>query len=66
MIVADKLYIFVFGNSQCLTSTNALYNDLIQIKKYAFQWKMRFNPDPRKQAQEIIFSTKTFLSFVTF
>ena len=24
----------------------------------AFQWKMRFNPDPKKQAQEVIFSRK--------
>ena len=24
----------------------------------AFQWKLRFNPDPNKQAQEVIFSRK--------
>ena len=23
------------------------------------QWKMNFNPDPRKQAQELLFSRKT-------
>ena len=40
-------------------SANELNNDLYQINKWAFQWKMSFNPDPSKQAQEIIFSRKT-------
>ena len=29
-----------------------------KIKEWAFQWKMSFNPDPSKQAQEIIFTRK--------
>ena len=33
-------------------------NDLKKISKWAFQWKMNFNPDPTKQAQELIFSRK--------
>ena len=41
------------------TSANELNNDLYQINKWAFQWKMSFNPDPSKQVQEIIFSRKT-------
>ena len=41
------------------TSANELNNDLYQINKSDFQWKMSFNPDPSKQAQEIIFSSKT-------
>ena len=41
------------------TSANELNNDLYQINKWAFQWKMSFNPDPSKQAQEIIFNRKT-------
>ena len=28
-------------------------------KWLVFQWKIRFNPDPKKQAQEVIFSRKT-------
>ena len=28
------------------------------IKQWAFQWEMSFNPDPNKQAQEVIFSRK--------
>ena len=27
--------------------------------KYAFQWKMSFNPDPSKQSQEVIYSKRT-------
>ena len=37
----------------------SLNNDLYQIDKWPFQWKMTFNPDPGKQAQEIIFRRKT-------
>ena len=40
-------------------SANELNNDLYQINKWAFQWKMSFNPDPSKQTQEIIFKRKT-------
>ena len=40
------------------TSANELNNDLKKISDWAFQWKMSFNPDPSKQAQEVIFSRK--------
>ena len=30
----------------------------MKISNWAFQWKMIFNPDPNKQAQEVIFSRK--------
>ena len=30
----------------------------MKINNWAFQWKMRFNPDPNKQVQEVIFSRK--------
>ena len=39
-------------------STINLNNDLNKIKNWAIQWKMNFNPDPSKQAQEVIFSRK--------
>ena len=41
-----------------LSSANELNNDLKKISDWAFQWKMSFNPDPSKQAQEVIFSRK--------
>ena len=40
-------------------TANNLNNDLKEINKWAFQWKMNFNPDPTKQTQEAIFSRKT-------
>ena len=40
------------------TTANELNNDLTLINKWAFQWKMCFNPDPTKPAEEIIFSHK--------
>ena len=40
-------------------SVNLLNSDLSKINECALQWKMSFNPDPTKQAQEIIFSRKT-------
>ena len=39
-------------------ATNDLNNDLIKITKWAFQWKMSFNPYISKQAHEVIFSHK--------
>ena len=39
-------------------STKKLNFDLEKISKWAFQWKMQFNPDPNKQASEVIFFSK--------
>ena len=39
-------------------SANNLNDDLNRINNWAFQWKMSFNPDPSKQAQEVLFSCK--------
>ena len=33
-----------------------LSEDLNRIAYWAFKWKMSFNPDPSKQAKEIVFS----------
>ena len=35
-----------------------LNEDLDKINNRAYQWKMSFNPDPSKKAQEVIFSRK--------
>ena len=40
------------------TSANELNKDLQKISEWAYQWKMSFNPDQNKQAQEVIFSRK--------
>ena len=39
-------------------SANVLNNDLLLISKWAFNWKMLFNPDANKPAQEVLFSKK--------
>ena len=41
------------------TSASNLNSDLQKISEWAFKWKMSFNPDPTKQAQEVIFFSKT-------
>ena len=41
------------------TTKNELNNDLVKLNNWTYQWKMSFNPDPNKQAQEVIFSRKT-------
>ena len=50
------------------TTAKELNNDLVKISRWAYQWKMSFNPDPSKQAQEVIFIKKNntiLLSFLT-
>ena len=39
-------------------AANELNNDLVKISRWAYQWKLSFNPDPSKQAKELIFSGK--------
>ena len=41
------------------TTAKELNNDLVKINRWVYKWKMSFNPDPSKQAQEVIFSRKT-------
>ena len=49
----------VFSVVQDITlSAKYLNDDLKKINKWAFQFKISFNPDPNKQAQEVIFSRK--------
>ena len=39
-------------------SVYELNNDMQKISEWAYKWKMSFNPDLNKQAQEVIFSWK--------
>ena len=56
-IFADDTSLFstTYDPNDCATLLN---NDLCTIQNWANQWKMSFNPDPSKQAQEVIFSHK--------
>ena len=40
-------------------SANKLNTDLEKITKWAHQWKMQFNADPNKEANEVIFSRRS-------
>ena len=48
-------YSTVFNTNK---SSEDLNRDLLTINNWAFQWKMSFNPDPNKQATEVILSRK--------
>ena len=45
-------------------SLNNLSKDLERISNWATQWKMNFNPDNTKQAQEVIFIRKLKKKFI--
>ena len=52
---ADDTSLFSIVNNP-ITSAENINNDLKLISRWATQWKMSFNPDPTKPAEEIIFS----------
>ena len=43
-------------------SASQLESDLKKLSHWAYKWKMNFNPDLSKQAQEVIFHLHTHLS----
>ena len=57
-IFADDTSIFSKVHNKHLSHTN-LNKDLANITELAFQWKMQFNPNPNKQANEVYFTRKT-------
>ena len=52
---ADDTKLFSIVNNPLISAI-----DLNIICQWAHQWKMEFNPDPTKQANEILFSCKKF------
>ena len=56
-LFADYTSLFSIVHNKQLPAQN-LNENLNKINRYSFQWKMSFNPDPSKQAQEVIFSRK--------
>ena len=53
-----------FAVDDIQTSANNFNKELKRISKWATQWKMDFNPDATKQAQEVIFSRKFKKRFI--
>ena len=56
-LFADDTSLFSTVHSPINTG-NELNNDLKTISRWAYQWKMLFNPDLNKQAQEVLFTRK--------
>ena len=56
-LFADDTFIFSIVNDIDV-SEHELNSDLKKIFMWAYQWKMSFNPDVSKQAQEVIFSKR--------
>ena len=56
-LLADDTSLFSSFKSK-EESASDLTNDLDMISKWAYNWKMSFNPDPKKPAQEVLFSRK--------
>ena len=63
--ILGPLFFLIYINDlsdNLITDPNAKVNDLNngleKINDWAYQWKMNFNPDPFKQAQEVFFSRK--------
>ena len=54
-LFADDTFSTVYAPN---TTAGSLNKDLQKISEWAYKWKMSFNPDPTKQAQEVIFSRK--------
>ena len=44
-------------------SSDELNHDLQTISEWAHQWKLEFNPDPCKQATELLFSQKKYPTY---
>ena len=56
-MLADNTSLFSTVTDPNVTA-NQINNDLHNISTWAYQWKMNFNPDTSKQAQEVLFSRK--------
>ena len=53
----DEISIFSF-DSDFINTSQKLNKDLNNDGLWSNQWKISFNPDPSKQAQEVTFSRK--------
>ena len=56
-LFADDTSLFSVINDSSSTR-NELNDDFVKMNNWGYQWKMSFNPDPNKQAQEVTFTKK--------
>ena len=62
LILVSKLFVddtsIISTVTDVSKSSEDLNNDLDTVIHWAFQWRMSFNPDPNKQATQVVFSRK--------
>ena len=46
-------------------STKNLTEDLSNLHDWSVKWKMVFNPDPNKPAEEVVFTNRNITSYET-
>ena len=56
-LFADNTSLFSVVHDIVISSCELNY-DLNRVREWALQWKMSFNPEPSKHAQEVIFTYK--------
>ena len=56
-IICDQHISFLYFSKYYFYKNESIEN-LSIISDWAFRWKMNFNPDPNKEAQDVIFSRK--------
>ena len=56
-MLADNTSLFSTVTDPNVTA-NQINNDLHNISTWAYQWRMNFNPETSKQAQEVLFNCK--------
>ena len=62
-LIADDTSLFTVVED-LNTAANDTNHDLELINQWAYDWKMSFNPDPQKQAAELVFSKKKLESII--
>ena len=62
-LFADDTSLFAVANDKNVCA-NILNNDLLAISKWAFNWKMLFNPDPKNLLKKYYFQEKNKFKFI--
>ena len=57
-MIPDDSSLFFSVINKASVFASRLNNDLVKMRDWAFNRKMSFNPDPTKQAKEVIFQQK--------
>ena len=58
MLVSFLCYLRQFSQTSFTASANEINDDFKNIEAWDHQWKMSFQSNPLKEAQEVIFSLK--------